>query len=161
MPSLSERFWSKVDKNGPMHPVLGTNCWDWIGAFTGNNRAYGCIYVIDRNRRAHVVAFFLAHGRWPAPHCLHRCDRSICVRLDHLHEGDHTTNMREAVARGRHVSGFRGKGEESAQAKLTWEQVREIRRRHRAGATGYRLAKDFGMSESQVGNIIHNRQWVE
>lgn len=23
------RFWSGVDQNGPLHPVLGTKCWLW------------------------------------------------------------------------------------------------------------------------------------
>src|SRR5690242_17042798 len=26
-----QRFWARVNKNGPVHPVLGTACWLWEG----------------------------------------------------------------------------------------------------------------------------------
>lgn len=31
-PADEARFWSKVDKNGPVHPVLGTRCWLWTAS---------------------------------------------------------------------------------------------------------------------------------
>lgn len=27
--TLAERFWEKVNQDGPVHPVLGTRCWLW------------------------------------------------------------------------------------------------------------------------------------
>jgi len=26
-----DELWSKVNKNGPVHPALGTPCWPWTG----------------------------------------------------------------------------------------------------------------------------------
>ncbi len=31
-PTDEERFWTRVNKDGPVHPVLGTACWLWTGA---------------------------------------------------------------------------------------------------------------------------------
>src|SRR5438128_11296357 len=27
----SQRFWEKINKNGPIHPIIGTPCWLWKG----------------------------------------------------------------------------------------------------------------------------------
>ena len=36
-------FWDKVNMNGPIHSVIGTECWMWIGHI--NDKGYG-IYTI-------------------------------------------------------------------------------------------------------------------
>jgi len=49
-------------------------------------------------------------------------------------------------------------------AKLTKDQVAEIRRRYtfRGGADGGRsLAAEFGITEATVSNIIHNKTWKD
>src|SRR5258708_6611657 len=47
---LTERFWEKVNKNGPLpssvsiaiHPeIYGTQCWEWLGSF--HPKGYGQI----------------------------------------------------------------------------------------------------------------------
>jgi hypothetical protein len=86
--SMSERFWSKVDKSG--------DCWLWTGTIT--NR-YG--------------RFFLAHGRmtpahrWayeslvgPIPEGLtidHLCRNPPCVNPDHLEPVTVQENVRRAL----------------------------------------------------------------
>lgn len=79
--TTEERFWSKVDKNGPIpsnRPELG-NCWIWTGAFT---RAYGA-FRDEQSRmvKAHVWAF----GGKPGGFVLdHLCRTPACVRKTHL-----------------------------------------------------------------------------
>lgn len=101
MISLYDRFWEKVDKNGPVpahRPELGP-CWVWTA---GRSHGYGLIYV-DRSgkTRAHRVSFFLKHGRWPQPCGLHRCDNRLCVRPSHIFEGTKADNVRDMDAKGR------------------------------------------------------------
>ena len=52
-------------------------------------------------------------------------------------------------------------GERNGRAKLTWEQVTEIRQRHAAGEGGYgTLAREYGIARSAIADIIKNRHWV-
>jgi len=52
------------------------------------------------------------------------------------------------------------KGEKNSQAKLTWNEVNEIRERHRTlNATKVDLAKEYGVSHITVGQILRNVSW--
>ena len=54
----------------------------------------------------------------------------------------------------------RGSGENHAKAKLTWEQVDEIRRLHKTEHLGYRvLAKQYGVAASTIRSITDYRIW--
>jgi hypothetical protein len=102
-----EKFWSRVDKNGPVpshRPELGP-CWVWTVKDSRLRRRYGAFsmklasgrYVV----RAHRFSFFLANGKWPTPMACHHCDNPPCVRPDHLFEGDADANMKDAAMKGR------------------------------------------------------------
>jgi len=99
---LAERFFAKVDKNGPIiRPDLGP-CHLWTGSTDGDG--YGQIGLGARGEgleKAPRVAFFLEHGRWPEPCALHKCDNPPCVRPDHLFEGTKADNMRDMANKGR------------------------------------------------------------
>lgn len=84
-----ERFWSKVDQDGP--------CWLWTAGCT--SRGYGAFTANSRQRLAHRVAYQLLIGPIPQGLTLdHLCRRRNCVRPDHL----------EPVPAG--VNVLRGKG---------------------------------------------------
>lgn len=106
---LSRFFEERVDKNGPvLRQELGP-CHIWVGQ--RSQRGYGIAKVgsrADNSRRkefAHRIAWFLGHGRWPEPCCLHKCDGGPigCVRLDHLFEGTQLDNIRDMIEKGRAV----------------------------------------------------------
>lgn len=96
--SVEERFWSKVDKNGPVPecaPQLGP-CWVWTGGT--DQHGYGQIVVNDVRFRAHV----LLHGKagdgleWD-----HLCRVQGCVGPTegppHLEAVTHKVNIERAV----------------------------------------------------------------
>lgn len=92
-----DRFWKRVDVNGPMHPfkpALG-RCWDWTGPL--HPTGYGSVRspAGDKSNYAHRASFFLTHGRLPAPgmYILHSCDRPCCVNPAHLREGTQQENV--------------------------------------------------------------------
>jgi group I intron endonuclease len=55
----------------------------------------------------------------------------------------------------------RQRGEGTKSHKLTWEKVREIRRRVAGGEKQTALAVEFGTSQGNVSKIFRNVQWVE
>jgi hypothetical protein len=85
------RFWSKVDKNGPvLVPALGP-CWVWTASRF--RTGYGQFRLGPRIQLAHRVAWLLTNGAWPRECALHRCDGGAlgCVRPDHLFDGSRRT----------------------------------------------------------------------
>lgn len=50
---------------------------------------------------------------------------------------------------------------ERANAKVTVEQVREIRSRSAAGESNSELAKEFNLSSTAIGNIIRRKTWKD
>lgn len=60
---------------------------------------------------------------------------------------------------------MRPRGEDHGMAKLTWEQVREIRSRYKwlgiGGDSAQALAKEFGISRRNVCGIVNYDTWKE
>jgi hypothetical protein len=157
---LAERFWPKVDKNGPVPshcPELGP-CWVWTGATqTGG---YGFIGVgSGRCDVTHRVSWVLEHGAIPdGQWVLHRCDNRQCVRPSHLFLGTSQDNVDDMMAKGRRRI---RKGEGNAASKLTAQKVRDLR----ASAALCRvsqaeLARAFGISVATVADVVHRRSWA-
>ena len=149
--SLGERFWAKVNKNGPTQPHMDTPCWEWTGALTGGR--YGVIWHENKNALAHRMSHFFATGETPPMVC-HRCDNKRCVNPEHLYSGDENTNGADAAER----APLR-RGTDNVQAKLDPEKVREIRKRLAEGETYSSVARGFGVSHVNISNIAKGRIW--
>jgi len=50
-------------------------------------------------------------------------------------------------------------GEKNPKNKLTEEQVRSVRERVAAGEIRAALAREFGVTQTTIGNIIRNKRW--
>lgn len=93
---------------------------------------------------------------------MHLCDNRLCFRYDHLRLGTVQDNNADRDAKGRTVvvmPAARAAGERSGRAKLTWEQVQEIRRRLDAGEVGRRLADEFGLNSGTITRIKQRKIW--
>lgn len=121
--ALQDRFWAKVDKDGPIpahRPEIG-NCWVWAAAL--HNGGYGIIGLGGRKdgvARAHILSWQWANGREvPAGlFVLHACDNRRCVRPDHLSVGTPKANHDDMVAKRRHVYPPRHVGARNPRARL-------------------------------------------
>lgn len=100
--TVEERFWSHVDKNGPIpahRPDLGP-CWPWTGG--RDKKGYGHFGFEGENKRAHVVALILTTGGRPeGAHGLHHCDNPPCCNPAHLFWGSNDDNVADSIAKGR------------------------------------------------------------
>jgi HNH endonuclease len=141
------RFWAKVDRGD------GSGCWLWTGAteFGG----YGHLTRNQRDKTAHRFSWELHYGPIPKGRLVcHWCDVKLCVRPDHLWLGTNDQNMADAKAKGRmHL------GEAHGMAKLTSNAVDDIRRRAAAGATQASLAREYGVHQSAISNVVTRRNW--
>ena len=156
----AQRFWEKVDESGGKDA-----CWPWT-AYRAQS-GYGHFHLITgpgegRDYRAHRVAYMLANGELPdAATVCHSCDNRPCCNPAHLWTGTQADNMRDCCEKGRQRTVGRP-GESNPRAKLDWEQVRDIRKRHAANeATGLQLAAEYGMAPSSVRAILAGRVWKE
>ena len=155
-----ERFWEKVDKNAP------NGCWIWTGGLTRYDLSrihqlrYGLFFLNERDRlvvRAHRWSWEHTHG--PIPEnmfVLHTCDNPPCVRPDHLFLGTPLDNMRDMIAKGRQQHPA---GEHHQRAKVTWEQVHEMRRRRAGGELVGSLAREYGLEESTASRLLRGLTW--
>jgi hypothetical protein len=105
--TLPDRFWDKVNKDGPIHPILGTRCWVWTAAKF--RLGYGNFHNGLVNISAHVASWQDENGPVPQGHELdHLCRVPACCRPSHLDPVTHAENIRRGrtgeVTKARHAA---------------------------------------------------------
>jgi len=160
--TTEQRFWAKVKKT--------SRCWIWTaskrakgyGAF-----AYHRVGVMIQDR-AHRYSWTIHNGRIPKGLCvLHRCDTPSCVNPDHLFLGTKKDNNADMCRKGRHVSGGthcgrNGKyerGEHHHNARLTEEDVLNLRRDREFGVSFSKLATRYGIAIGYAFRIATRKAW--
>lgn len=153
MTALVDKFWSHVDTSG--------DCWVWTGrrAPTG----YG-ILSLKGSYSTHRLSYELNVGPIPAGQFVcHRCDNPPCVRPSHLFAGTPKDNIQDAIAKGRILATkpwLIRHGEDHGMARLTNDQVRQIRELHVAhpNRQGW-IADQFGVQRTTVNMIVNRKTW--
>lgn len=144
--SLKERWEAYTEK--------GEDCWLWVGSRDPNG--YGRLNINGRPELAHRLAWRLFCSEITSDqHVLHKCDNPSCVRPDHLFLGDQVANNADMKSKGRYRPGV-SLGEAHGCAKLTEDQVREIRA---SSGPSELAAKHYGISGRQVRDIRLRRSW--
>lgn len=150
----SERFWSFVQKG------VGDACWLWTKSLS--RYGYGQQWVGGKNWITHRLAWTLTNGEIPKGLCLcHRCDNPACVRPDHMFLGTQRDNLRDMRAKGRERN-YRTdppRGELNGRARLTVDDVREIRRRAALGVSHSEIGRAFKYHRANVAHIVNRRVW--
>lgn len=131
---------------------------DCIPAPTGyrNRKGYAQVSRYGTKYQAHRWAWIEVHGPIPDDLCvLHRCDNPECINVEHLFLGTRADNNADMTTKGRH--GLTGtKGERHPAAKLTEQQVREIRASSEPLAAA---ARRYGVCISTISGIRLRRSW--
>lgn len=149
-PKDVDRFWSKIDKSGEH--------WLYTGATDGVG--YGQFWLNAAQEKAHRVAWEIMFGKIPdGMWVLHKppCVTRTCVL--HLYLGDIWDNDRDCKESGR-IRNFHVLGETNPRAILNDDLVRKIRIRHsETGWGAIRLAKEFPVSKSAIGDVLSRKRW--
>ena len=176
-----ERFWQNVQKTD--------GCWLWTGnghpngygRFKINGHTVTVTHFSWKLHHGTPIP--------PGMLVCHTCDNPQCVRPDHLFLGTRSDNAQDASAKGRlargrkprkecvprpyhHLRGHpernpsvthpesRPRAEKHYKAKLTWEQVREMRALYATGQYSFRaLAKRYNMTSVGVSGICRHHTW--
>lgn len=139
------RFFAKLT------PDPRSGCLLWLGAVGSNG--YGRFYYQGRIMHAHRAAYAMAHGEIPKGlHVLHRCDRPLCVKPDHLFLGTNADNIADKVAKGRSTKGSR-----NPRAILKESQVLSILKRRGSHA---QVGAQFGVTARTVQAIRLGSNWA-
>lgn len=92
-PTIEDRFWARVDRDGPVpsfRPDLGP-CWLWTGRKDRNG--YGALVVNRVRTGAHRRSYMLAVGPIPEKYDVdHLCRVHACVNPAHLEAVTHREN---------------------------------------------------------------------
>lgn len=172
---LPERIRSKIR-------IVESGCWRWTAAT--NPKGYGIVLYRGQGALAHrVVKELLVGPIAPGKMICHHCDNPICVNPAHTFEGTHADNMADrnrkgrqargpdhvarmkrvaarGLANGAHTKPWRVRRGEGNHAKLTTQQVTEMRRRHAAGeANCAQLGSAYGVHATTVRDIVKRRKW--
>jgi hypothetical protein len=144
-----QRLWAKVDKQPDGR-------WVWTGC--QDKQGYGFIGIAMRQVRVHRYSWEIHFGPIPVNTCvLHDCDNPSRVNPLHLFLGTRPQNTADMVSKKRQAYGQR-----NGQARLTEEQVLEIRQRRRTGGVGNNcnaLAREFGVSPASITLITKGVNW--
>lgn len=73
-----------------------------------NDRGYVLIVVDGRKYRAHHLAWFYVHGRWPVGKLDHRDRNRSNNRIDNLREATNSQNQANRAKQSNNTSGFKG-----------------------------------------------------
>lgn len=161
------RFMIKVDTNGPLSPhapELG-NCHLWTGAKEPSG--YGRFTLNRRVEVAHRVAYYFHHGEWPMPLGRHLCGNGAlgCVRWDHVAPGTDADNGSDMARHGTRKGKVAVSGEavrNGQTPRFTSADILAIRQRAAAGPLGIGkvLAKEYGVAQTVISDILHGRRWA-
>lgn len=147
---FAQRFWSHVNILGP------DDCWLWQAAVV---KCYGKFKGDDRKMYAsHRIAYELTNG--PIPEgmlCCHHCDTPLCCNPSHLFLGTQAENSADRNRKNRQA---KQKGVAHGKAKLTGDQVLQIRHLYAAGnITHEELGRQFGVAGGTIASILTGKKW--
>jgi hypothetical protein len=116
---------------------------------------YGVLWFRGRNTVATHVAWLLTYGEMPPVglFVLHKCDTPRCCNPAHLFLGTQRDNCQDKSRK------LRQNGAKHALAKLTDDDVRQIRELAAGGMLHTTIGERFGVTGANVGYIVKRATW--
>ncbi len=132
----------KIDNNG---------CWNCISHFC-NEKTYPHIKQKGKIKTISRYNYEKKYGKIPnGLWVLHKCDNRKCINPEHLFLGTMQDNTKDMTQKGRAA-----KGEKNGSAKLTIEDIDEIRC---SGSSNRMLGKSYGIAHIVISKIRRYMLW--
>jgi hypothetical protein len=132
-----------------------TGCWLWLGADV-SNAGYGRLVINGKRHSIHRLSFKAHYGDPGTKFVLHKCDVRLCWNPSHLFQGDQKANMVDKSRKGRCADRH---GSKHPLAKLSDDDVKEIRRLYAAGSLQRKIGELFSIGQDQVSRIVAGKCW--
>lgn len=133
------------------------DCWEWAGGRFQRGMRYGRVSWGGVSVGAHRLAYETWVGPIPEGFLVrHKCDNPPCINPEHLEVGTPADNARDMIERGRKVV---TRGEARHNAKLTEDQVIQIRELYSEGVGQMDLATRFGVTNKNISAIVLGKTW--
>jgi len=156
--SLADAFIARLAKSlltrTKYEPVKG--CWLWTGM--RKNYGYGVVRICGRLYRVHRLAamLWLDFDYFSEELIIHSCDVTNCINPSHIRAGSPADNNADMGLRGRRG---RLRGTAHPMAKLADEDIRTIRLKAAAGQNQRDLAREYSVTQSNIGRIVRKENW--
>ena len=142
-----DALWSRLA------PDMGADCIEWPGSrfASGYGRS-------SRNGQVTATRAVWIELFGPIPDGLyvcHRCDNPPCVNPAHLFLGTLADNARDRDSKGRAAD---LNGERNPRARLSSQDVADIRAAVASGETCLAVGLRFGVSKAHVSNIVRGKR---
>lgn len=161
--SMEERLWSKVEMKGE------DDCWPWMAAISSTS-GYGNFMITSKPKyqtSAHRVVLMLAEPleSYDDLEACHTCDNRACCNPKHLFWGTRQDNVDDMVRKGRVAKGQRLNhpnqvGDKNHAAKLTEQEVRQIKYLLSQGYGQSDVGRMMGVSNKLIWAIEHGKSWL-
>lgn len=133
--------------------VMGSECWIWRNANVKSG--YGIFNYQGKLKSAHRYSYEFYKEKIPeGMDVCHTCDNRRCVNPDHLFLGTRSDNMQDCIKKERFDV-----GEKHYAHKVTEKEVLEIREKYERGYQYNWLAREYGISQETIYDIVKRRTW--
>src|SRR4030043_1563744 len=150
--TAEEKFWSNINIKSD------EKCWEWK-TYAGTNERPNT-HFNGKNQSVSRLAYKLIYGDFDdSLYVCHHCDNPPCCNPNHLFLGTRQDNVDDREAKGRNKMPH-SIGEDHGGAKLTKEQILEIRNKYIPREYSYyKLAREYGVTFGHIRNIIQRKVW--
>lgn len=148
LPTSEERYWAKVDKRNE------DECWLWTSA---NTNGYGDFWDGKKNYKATRWGYTHFIGEIPEGMLIcHTCDNPPCQNPKHWFLGSVADNNQDKISKNRFKPNL---GIKHGMAKLTDNNIREIRQLRKEGYTLKTISAKYNVTESNISGIAKGKTW--
>lgn len=156
-----DTFIASLVKDGKIKVTKDGRVWAYRGGrlqeLPVRERGDGGYLAVDlhddketRTAYVHRVVYIAAHGSIPETYEIDHIDRNrhnnSLINLRAVHRSDNGLNRDQG-------------GQNNPTAKLTWTEVREIRRLYGSGPSQRDLARNYGVSPTTIRTIVKKQAW--
>jgi hypothetical protein len=154
MRASSAHFWAQVERAEDRDA-----CWGWAG--TIKKRDSSAVWLFNQRGARYRIsahrASAILHGLpvEDSDDIVYRtCRSAVCTNPRHLAVGGHEDNVE-----ARHRAGRTARGADNGRAKLTAEDVVEIKLALKQGAGNADLARLYDVTDRAIWGIANGRSW--